>query len=321
MTNRRSFLKNASLVAAAGVCATGSNSLSAAPSSTSRNKSFGLQTYSLGGELGADVPGGLKRVAAMGYSYIELAGYNRQGRIGNVPMAEFKKFADDAGLEIRSTHTNPQPGINGPYTRENFDQIMEFWKIACDHHAAIGCRYIIQPGDPTINNTEDLAMTCEVFNEAGRIANAAGLVFGFHNHANEFRRVVPGGTERLGFGQTGATRGQQPPEGIKMVYDGMIEGTDPSLVRFELDVYWCVYGLQCPVEYMRRYPNRIRLLHIKDRQILGESGWMNFQKIFETGYSNGIDNYIVELEGYRVGTQFEGVKGCADYLLNARFVR
>jgi sugar phosphate isomerase/epimerase len=72
---------------------------------------------------------------------------------------------------------------------------------------------------------------------------------------------------------------------------------------------------------MRRYPNRIRLLHIKDVAVLGESGLMNFQKIFETAYANGIELFHVELERYRDGTQFEGVKACADYLLNAPFVK
>jgi sugar phosphate isomerase/epimerase len=80
-------------------------------------------------------------------------------------------------------------------------------------------------------------------------------------------------------------------------------------------------GLQDPVAYMKKYPDRIRILHIKDVAVLGESGMMNFQKIFEVAYANNISDFFVELENYRGGTQFEGVKGCADYLLNAPFVK
>ncbi|MDR1557951.1 MAG: sugar phosphate isomerase/epimerase, partial [Tannerellaceae bacterium] len=76
-----------------------------------------------------------------------------------------------------------------------------------------------------------------------------------------------------------------------------------------------------PVAYMKKYADRIRVLHIKDVAVLGESGMMNFQKIYETAYANGIQDFFVELDGYSGGTQFEGVKGCADYLLKATFVK
>jgi sugar phosphate isomerase/epimerase len=72
---------------------------------------------------------------------------------------------------------------------------------------------------------------------------------------------------------------------------------------------------------MKKYADRIRVLHIKDVAVLGESGMMNFQKIYETAYANGIQDFFVELDGYSGGTQFEGVKGCADYLLKATFVK
>lgn len=58
------------------------------------------------------------------------------------------------------------------------------------------------------------------------------------------------------------------------------------------------------------------------RAILGESGMMNFENIFRQAYANGIKDYFVELEGMPDGrSQFEGVKGCVDYLLKAPFVR
>ena len=279
------------------------------------SKNFGLQIYSLtvrnGQEFTDDVPGGLLKIAQMGYTTIELAGYTAEGKIGTVPMEEYKKYADDAGLKIVSTHVNP-PGRE--YNNDNLEQIKEFWKKAADHHAAIGCKYIIQPGQPATRSTEEVAFVGEVFNEAGKIAKAAGLSFGYHNHSGEFSRVIPGGTEPI------QGRGGRQ-EGIKIIYDAMLEATDPSLVFFQNDVYWTVMGQQDPVAYMKKFADRIRVLHIKDIAVLGESGMMNFQKIFETAYANGITDFIVELEGYTEGSQFEGVKGCADYLLNALFVR
>ena len=321
MLNRRNFLKNTSLLATGGLLAGKINVAEASTmvaSKANASKNFGLQIYSLtvdrnDTEFNDNVPNGLKKVAQLGYTSIELAGYTAEGKIGAVPMAEFKKYADDAGLKIVSTHVNPP--MRG-YSTENIVEAKEFWKKATDHHAAIGCKYILQPGQPQTRNTEEIAYVGEAFNEFGKIAKAAGLIFAFHNHDGEFLRVVPGGTEALP-----RTRGSRIQEGSKMIYDGLLEATDPSLVQFEMDVYWTVIGGQDPVAYMKKYANRIRILHIKDVAVLGESGMMNFQKIFETAYVNGIADFFVELENYPDGPQFEGVKGCANYLLNAPFVK
>ena len=314
MVNRREFLKNASILTVGAIMVGKSGIVSAKPASANAAKRIGLQIYSLGRELGADVHGGLKKIAQMGYSTIELAGYNN-GKIGEVSMADFKKMADDASLEITSTHVNPPVQA---YTPENKNQIMEFWKKATDEHAAIGVKLIIQPGQPSTRNVEEVAYVGEIFNEAGKIAKAGGLSFGYHNHAGEFQRVqpaTPAGTETA---QPQRGGGRQRGE---IIYDGMLKNTDPSLVFFELDVYWCVMGQQDPVEYMRNYADRITVLHIKDRAILGQSGMMNFEMIFKQAYANGIKDYFVELEGVTGTTQFEGVKGCADYLLAANFVK
>lgn len=319
MTNRRTFLKNASLLTMGGLLAgkTGqvmaSNSAAPVAATANASKVIGLQIYSLGKELAEDVAGGLKKVQSYGYSTIELAGY-RDGKIGKVEMAEFKKMADDAGLKITSTHVNPPVR---EYTPANKQTIMDFWKKAADDHAKIGVTYLIQPGQPSTRSVEEVKYVGEIFTEAGKIAKAAGLSFGYHNHDGEFARVVPGGTE--------ATRGRRhfgkKPEGEEVIYDGMLKYTDPAQVFFEMDVYWAVMGQADPVEYLRKYADRIRVLHIKDRAVLGQSGMMNFEMIFKQAYINGIKDYFVELENYAGGTQFEGVKGCADYLLNASFVK
>jgi len=107
-----------------------------------------------------------------------------------------------------------------------------------------------------------------------------------------------------------------------VIYDLMLNGTDPKLVFFEMDVYWTVMGQNDPLEYFEKYPNRFPILHIKDRSVLGQSGMMNFENIFNKAYKNGLEEFYVELEGIRQGmTQFEGVKLCFDYLNNAQFVK
>lgn len=320
MTNRRDFLRNASLITIGGALVGKSSLVTASVNATTRqtvssaSKEIGLQIYSLGQELYKDVAGGLKKLKNDGYTYLELAGY-RDSKINSVEMADFKKMCDDAGLRIVSTHVNPPAR---EYSVNNKQQILDFWKKAADDHAKIGVKLLIQPGQPSTRSVEEISFVGEIFNEAGKIAKAAGLSFGYHNHDMEFARVVPGGKEMV-FGRR--SFGRERPEGLEIVYDCLLRNTDPSLVFFEMDVYWTVMGQQDPVEYMKNYPDRITVLHIKDREVLGQSGMMNFEQIFKQAYANGIKEYFVELEGVKGGTQFEGVKGCADYLLAAQFVK
>lgn len=308
MNNRREFLRNVSLFTAAGLLAGKVGSAEAATSASTASKVIGLQTYSLSNELYADVPGVLKKLKKGGYSTLELAGYNN-GKINNIPMAEFKKMADDAGLKITSSHVNPPVG---EYTKSNVESIKDFWKKTADDHARIGAKYVVQPGQPRTRSVEETSYVGEVFNEAGKIMKAAGLQFGYHNHDGEFAHVQPGGTA--------STFGRHAKGDI--IYDLFLKHTDPSLVMFEMDVYWTVMGQHDPVEYMQKYADRIRLLHIKDRQVLGQSGMMNFEMIFNQARKNGIKDFYVELESMPKGkTQLEGVLACCAYLQKASFVK
>ncbi len=316
MTNRRDFIRNASLLTLGGVFAGKASSMVASNPVAQKamaGKNFGLQTYSVMAELAKDVPAGLKKIKSYGYAYLELAGYN-DGKISGVSMADYKKMCDDAGLPIRCSHVNPPAR---EYNADTLGKITDFWKKTADQHASIGCKLLVQPGQPATRSVEEVAYIGEVFNEAGKICKAAGISFGYHNHDGEFARVVPGGTAAI----TGRPGWGKQPEGIEVIYDGMVKNTDPSLVFFELDVYWAVMGQQDPLEYMQKYADRIKALHIKDRAVLGQSGMMNFEMIFKQAYTNKIDTFFVELEGIKGMTQFEGIEGCAKYLKNVPFVK
>ena len=313
MINRRNFLKNASLFTLGGLMAGKAGDAVAAQSATAfvaskaAVKNIGLQIYSLGNELYEDVPEGMKKLKKMGYQTIELAGYGK-GKIRDIELMDFKKMATDAGISILSSHVNP-PVYE--YTKNNLNTIKEFWKKTADDHAKLGVKYLVQPGQPSTRNVEETKYVCEVFNEVGEIVKAAGIPFGYHNHDMEFAKVVSGGKE-MKFGRN--NKGEK-------VYDIFFSYIDPSLVFFEMDVYWAVMGQQDPVEYLTKYADRIKVLHIKDRYVLGDSGMMNFEQIFKHFYVNGHKDFFVEMEGTGSGHQFEGVRKSADYLLKSSFVK
>lgn len=311
METKRDFLKKLGLLTVGGFVASSVNPLQASVANAKAGgKSIGLQLYSLGKELTADVPAGLKKVADIGYKTAELAGYGG-GKFYGSDVETFKKMAADAGLKITGSHVNPPVR---KYTAENKAEVAEFWKKTVDDHVKVGVTTLVQPGMPTIDTHEDAAIVCEVFNKAGEIAKAAGIKWGYHNHSGEFKRVVkPEDKEKANnpWSQAG-----------DIIYDLLLNGTDPKLVFFEMDVYWTVMGQQDPLDYFEKHAGRFPVLHIKDRSVLGQSGMMNFENIFNRAYKNGLDEFYVEIEGIKTGmTQFEGVKLCYEYLNKSSFVK
>ncbi len=316
MENKRDFLKKLSLLTVGGVV--GSSIVPAiaseksASSFSAAKKSIGLQIYSLGKELVENVPAGMKKIAEIGYSTIELAGYGNR-KMGIYEVADYKKIVDDAGLKITSSHVNPPVR---KYSADNVAQIDDFWKKTVEDHVKLGVKFLVQPGMPSIESQEDAKLVCEVFNKAGEVAKSAGIKWGYHNHHMEFKRVVKESEKTT-------TENQNPfQQKGDVIYDLLLNGTDPGLVFFEMDVYWTVMGQNDPLEYFEKYPTRFPVLHIKDRSVLGKSGMMNFENIFNLAYKNGLSEYYVEIEKVKTNmTQFEGVKDCFTYLNNASFVK
>jgi sugar phosphate isomerase/epimerase len=318
MENRRNFIKKVSMLAAGGLAVGNLSAVSSTNIQAKAKKIVGLQIYSVMRELNVDVPAGMKKLAQIGYRNLELAGYDN-GKIADIPVSEYRRIVEDAGLKITGSHVNLVDDLGvSKYTKENMPVILDFWKKVTEDHVKLGIRSLVQPSMPPMETHDDVKIVCEVFNKIGEITKSAGFRWGYHNHSGEFKRIVS--EEQRHAASQGGRRG---PQG-DVIYALMLNNTDPSLVFFEMDVYWTVMGQADPVEYLNKYSDRFPILHIKDRLVLGESGMMNFDKIFRTAYSHGLDDYFVELEGIRPDsgmTQFEGVKRCLDYLINAPFVK
>ena len=124
------------------------------------------------------------------------------------------------------------------------------------------------------------------------------MTFGYHNHAFEFENKIDG----------------------VPVYDLLIEATSPNHVIFQNDVYWTRRGGFDPVDYLKKYPKRIRVLHIKDEKAIGASGTIDFKAIFDQAYANGVKDWYVEVESYD-GTPQEDVKKSYDFLAAADYVK
>jgi len=185
---------------------------------------IGLQLYTVRTEMARELPGTLRRIAAIGYDEVEFAGY-----FGHPPAA-VKAALADAGLAAPAAHVP-------------FETLDARWDQVLDAAAAIGHHTVLVAWTPPgvradLDGWERLA---ERFNRAGERARAAGLRFGYHNHDYELAPLA----------------GRRP-------LDLLLEATDPALVTFELDLYWTVKGGGDPQAYFAARPGRFTLVHAKD---------------------------------------------------------
>jgi sugar phosphate isomerase/epimerase len=235
-----------------------------------------LQLYSLRESFKADgVPATLAKVQAMGITHVELAGTYGLSR------EEFKAELDKAGLTPVSMHTDINALIKNPAP-------------VVDDAKFYGLRYVGNAWFPHERpfDAEDAARAIESFNTAGRLLHEAGLTFFYHAHGFEFAPAPGGGT----------------------LFDTIVTGTDPDLVKFQLDVFWAYHGWADPVELLRRYPTRFVSTHLKDMQegternftgsapdetsvALG-SGVIDIKGVLEAARGTSVEWHIIEEESH-----------------------
>ena len=260
-----------------------------------QTKDIYIQLYSVREDIKNDFKGTIAAVAEAGYKGVEAANY-KDGKFYGLTPEEFKSEIEAVGMEVLSSHTGRSLDEN--IEKTNWEEVWEWWDTAIDAHKKAGMKYIVTPSMPTPKTLNGLKQYCEYYNQIGEKCNAAGMKFGYHNHSFEYKEI----------------------EG-QLMYDYMIENTDADKVFFEMDVYWTTQGGYSPVEYFNKYPNRFKLLHIKDEKELGGAdSVMDFDNLFNNIENSGVEHLIVEVEHYNF-KPLESVKQSIDYLLGNENVK
>jgi sugar phosphate isomerase/epimerase len=290
--DRRDFLKTSALTLAGAIV--GGSIISGLAGSagctpTPKNKRIGLQLWSVRELMNQDPEGTLKKLAEIGYSELETASY-QDGKIYGLAPADFRALADKYGLKVTSCH------IGRGWDPEKEEEIMAWWAAAIADHKALGCKYIVVPSIRFGETIESVDAICGYFNRVAQMVKEAGLSFGYHNHNFEFKEMD----------------GQIP-------YDYMLAHTSAD-VFFEMDVYWVKAGGQDPVDYLKKYAGRFTVLHIKDDDIIGDSGKIDFAPIFEAAYAQGMKDFYVEVERYPLPAEI-CVEKSFDFLNAAPYVK
>ncbi|HMI46513.1 MAG TPA: sugar phosphate isomerase/epimerase [Gemmatimonadaceae bacterium] len=224
-------------------------------------KKVGLQLYTVRDLMKADLPGTLRKVARIGYKEVEFAGY-----FGRSP-AQIRALLKQNGLTSPSSHI----GLD----------ILEKDPVKAFADAkAIGHQWATVPWLPEERRktVDDWNRIIDLLNRLGPQAKAAGLRLAYHNHDFEIR----------------------PVNGVRPL-DMMLDKTDPSLVDFEMDLYWVVFGGGDPIDFFNRHPKRFAMVHVKDsagppdnKMVDVGKGTIDFPKIFAQSDKAGIKHYFVE---------------------------
>lgn len=235
-----------------------------------QNKTIGIQLYSVMPAMNSDAEGSLKRLAGIGYNACELVQWGGDSNVFGMKPSEFKNACSRNGIEIISTHSGIQEDSDTP------ESVEKRWLSLFQIQKSLGGKYFIVPSYNYENTTEGVKAMAAYFNRIGKIANEYGLKFGYHNHSHEFKPLNDNPSQTM--------------------YDLFTQLTDSGSVCLELDVYWAQKADRNPVELLKTYPGRIKILHIKDDFTIGQSGKMDFESIFRQFYANGHTDYVVEIE-------------------------
>jgi sugar phosphate isomerase/epimerase len=231
LSSRRQFLST--LVAAGSVHLSGvANPL---------GKPIGLQLYMVDAELAKEFDATLRKVAQIGIKEVEIAAtYGKSS-------GQWKTALKASGLHCRSVHVyDPSQApeeimrlaaeLGAEYVVTSLNAPPEI--LAKIPSGSLNWEHLVHAVETM--NFEDWKKSAGVTNQLGAQAEKYGLKYAYHNHNVEFKK----------FGNTTA-------------FEMLLAGTDPARVKFEMDCGWVSAAGYHPAEFLERFPERIRLLHIK----------------------------------------------------------
>lgn len=293
MIDRRRFLRSA-LAAGLFPWARPRRPRSAQPAALER---IGVQLFTLPRLLEKDFPATLELLAEIGYTELEFFGpypfsvpaaharweaitpsldFTQSGYFGR-SVEEVRALMDRHGLSSPSMH------IDLGTLTERLDETVEAAHTLGQRYAGISAI----PADMR-RTLDDYRRVADTFNDIGARMRPAGLRFLYHNH---------------GYGLV-EMEGEIP-------FRVLVERTDPDLVALEMDVYWTTAGGADPVAYLKDYPGRFRLMHIKDMaesvRFAGDGGeaaqWIELFPYMADAGSGVLDLPAILAEARRSGVE------------------
>lgn len=225
---------------------------------------IGVQLYSVREDCARDLPGTLAAIANIGYAGVEFAGYY------GYSAKDLRQMLDQNGLKCCGTHIGLDTLLG-----DQFEETVEF-------NLTLGNRYLVVPWIAPERRSSLSAWkeTAALFNEIAEKLAPYHLLVGYHNHGVDFELV----------------------EGVAGFEVFFSHARPEVMMQIDLGNAW--HGGADPLPYMRRYPNRLVTIHLKEystsnpQAIIGE-GEIPWSEVFDICERSGSTEwYIVEQESY-----------------------
>jgi sugar phosphate isomerase/epimerase len=194
-------------------------------------KDYATQIWPFREAFGKDMPGTLEKIAETGFSGVELCRwFNWTDMFDKWTAAEIQEASKQAALEITGSHV--------PFfmiLKERLDELTEFCGV-------VGMRFAVVaslPGECFASKAA-LLETASVFNKAATILGPRGIRIGYHCHGNDFKAV----------------------EGA-IPWEVLFDNTSPDVIM-QLDIGNARQGGADPIYYLKKYPGRATLVHLKE---------------------------------------------------------
>jgi len=237
---------------------------------------FSIQLYSVRDVISNDFAGTLKKLAEMGYTGVEFAGY------GKLSAREMKDTLTANNLKSVGAHI----GIEG--LTKHLDE-----EIA--YHKVLGTEYIVCPFS-NMKTREDVLKLAEILNPVIAKCADAGLKFAYHNHAHEF--AEDGGECLLDILFKNLS-----PQGVMEldIFWAAYAGVEPF-------AYMEKHKDRLKLLHVKQID--------KDRHCVDlDQGIINFKEVITKAKSLGVEHFILEQEEYAVSSMVS-VKNDIDYIMS-----
>ena len=206
--------------------------------------------------------------------------------LGCLSPGEYKEICGELGLEIYSAHIG-----ENDLTDEKFAETVAMLNT-------LGCKRAVLAWIKTPDSVDGVTDACNRLNKYAEMLSGDGIEFHFHNHDGEMKTL----------------------DGKKSILERLIEGTSTK-VYFELDTGWCNFGGGDSCDIIRRYADRIKVIHLKQIKSQNERITTEFEngkvidvkQIISVCKKVGIDHIIVEQDNS--DDEMVSAKMNADYLL------
>ena len=238
-------------------------------------------------KTGEGLDAALQTLHGIGYAGVQLSAVGcMEGENPEVSAAAARQMLDSHGLVCAATH-------------RPWERLLHHTDEEIDFHLTLGCTYTAIGG--LWGTNDDPGKYHEFVGASMAVAEklmAAGIRFGFHNHAHEFI------LDR----HTGKTN-----------YDIII---DAPHMMLEIDTYWIQHAGIDPAKFMLRFPGRLQVIHVKDKEVVSGDGPvmapvgegnLDWDAIIEAGKAGGVEWWTVE-QDYCRRDPFDCLASSFDFL-------